>query len=149
MIFPRRLMLTIPMLVSTALAATDLDWVMAERNLERRSDRALRHAHNVMDRMRETYRSGDWKQVLASLDEILEAVKVARTSLDETGRNPRRNPKYFKRAEQRTRDLIKRVDGFAAEVNFQEREVVHRLHEQLQKYHDQFLNDVMGRRKKT
>jgi hypothetical protein len=131
---------------SAALMATEIETVKSEPNLEKRSEKALDYADDTMDKVRGLYREGKWKEVEAALAEIRSAVDLARTSLTESGKNPRKNPKYFKKAELKTRELARRLESFSQEVSFDERALVERLREHVVKVHDQFLEDVMTRK---
>jgi hypothetical protein len=124
----------------------DLSAVRAESNLEKRSDKALQHAAKVIDSLRETYRTGEWKAVEAALDEIRAAVELSSESLHSTGKKARRSPKHFKRAELRTRELARRLDSFAQEVSVDERPAVEKVRAFVVKIHDDFLNDIMGQK---
>ena len=54
-------------------------------------------------------------------EELEESVELAHTSLNQTGKNPRKSPKYFKQAEIATRDLLRRLDSFQGEMSFDDR----------------------------
>src|SRR5262245_23458586 len=115
----------LPLLLFAALTArADLDAVKAEPNLEKRSEKALDHATKLVAGLRERYTSGGIQAIEPMIGEIGDAVDLARTSLEETGKRARRSPKYFKRAEQKTRDLARRLDSVRQEIDAQDREPV-------------------------
>src|SRR6266516_3692564 len=91
--------------------AFDLAAVKSEVNLEKRSDRALDNANLALDAARDAYTKGDFDESQAQLDEVGESVDLAYESLSKTGKDPRRDPKWFKRAEMRTRELLRRLEG--------------------------------------
>lgn len=133
-------------LLASNMAST-LEAVKAEPNLEKRSEKALDYADDMVSKLRGSYKRGDWKGVEADLSELRLAVDLARTSLDQSGKNPRKSPKYFKKAELKTRELARRLQSFGQEVSFEERPAVESLREYVMKVHDKFLEDVMTRRK--
>ena len=129
------------------VASSPLDAVKTEPNLEKRSEKALDYADDTVGKLRGLYKHGDWKGVEAALSEIRAAVDMARESLVQSGKNPRKAPKYFKKAELKTRELARRLNSFSQEVSFEERAPVDSTREYVMKVHDQFLEDVMTRRK--
>ena len=134
-------------LVAAARIPADIESVKSEPNLEKRSEKALQYADDVLDRVRGLYREGKWKEVEAALTQIGSAVDLAQTSLKDSGKNPRKNPKYFKKAELKTRELARRLQSFSQEVSFDERATVDKLREHVVKVHDQLLEDVLTKRK--
>ena len=85
-------------LASGVLAAPDLKRAQAESNLEKRSGLALDNAAAALRSARESYQKGDNRQVEADVTEIKDSVDLAYTSLVQTGKDPRRSPKWFKHA---------------------------------------------------
>ena len=120
-----------PILLGLLSAATlicqDLHAVRAEPDLEKRSEKALLHAEKVMDGLRKLYDAGEWKPVVAALNEVEQGATLARESLQKSGKNPRRSPKYFKRAELKLRTLTRRLDSAAHVVSIDERPDVLRV----------------------
>ncbi|MGH9722070.1 MAG: hypothetical protein ACRD8O_17825 [Bryobacteraceae bacterium] len=134
------------LLCATAAAA---DWtrVMAESNLERRSKAALEAGENSLEKARHAYRQSDLKTTEAELAEVAKGVEIAQTSLKDSGKNPRKNPKYFKNAEVRTREILKRLSALDHEMDFADRALVQPVKEKIQRAHDGFLHDVMSKKK--
>ena len=110
-----------------ATAYADLSAVMAENNLEKRSEAAVRHAEQVLKTTRKAYDAGDMDKAQAGLSEIGEAVELAWKSLEETGKDPHKKPKYFKKAEIGTRKLLRRLDAFSREMNVADRPMLESL----------------------
>jgi hypothetical protein len=54
----------------------------------------------------------------------LAAVDLSVDSLKATGKNARKNPKYFKRVEARLRDLLRRLETFRLDLSFDDRPVL-------------------------
>ena len=124
-------------------ARADLKHVMAEPNLEKRSQMALSNALAAYKTAREAYEKGENDQVAAAITEIEESVDLAYTSLTRTGKDPRRSPKWFKKAEIDTRDLLKRLDAFDHEMSFSDRPMLEKVKLKVQQVHDDLLVGLM------
>ena len=132
--------------IGAVLAATlqaDLKRARAEPNLEKRSQLALENAFTAYQSARAAYDKGDSQQVAAAVDEIQESVELAAASLKDTGKDPRRSPKYFKKAEIETRDLLRKLDGFQQEMDFSERPALDKVRAAVQQVHDDLLLGLM------
>jgi hypothetical protein len=82
------------------------------------------------------------------IGEIRESVDLAEASLEQTGKDPRRRPKWFKRAEIATRDLLRKLDAFQQEMSVTDRELLEPLESRIQEVHDDLLRGIMeGKRK--
>ena len=126
----------------------DLTKARGEPNLEKRSQIALENAAAEYRAAREAYNKGDNQQTASAIDEIQESVTLAVTALRQTGKDPRRSPKYFKKAEIETRDLLRKLDSFQQEMGFEERPMLDKLKSSVQQVHDELLLGLMvGRRK--
>lgn len=141
------------MLLCAALAVPaalrgDLSRAMEEKNLEKRSKLALENADSVLKQAREAYGQGDMKQVEALLAEVRDSVALAMKSLEDTGKDPRKNSKWFKRAEIQTRDLLRKLDAFEQEMSVMDRAMLADAKGTVQKVHEELLLGVMeGRRR--
>ena len=85
------------LLCSGLVAAADLASVKAEPNLEKRSEKALVFAGEILTAMRAELDRNDVEKIKDQLKEFQGAVDLSVDSLKATGKNARRNPKYFKR----------------------------------------------------
>jgi len=130
--------------VSGGILRADLKAVKAEPRLEKRAEKALKNAHAMLDAAREAYRKGDSERMKAALDEVTESVKLAYRSLKDTGKNPRKRAKPFKRAEISTRQLLRRLDSFRDEMSYQDREQLDGVIGAVRKVNEDLLHDVMG-----
>jgi len=115
----------------------------AEPNLERRSKLALDNAGQALTEAREAYAAGDRARLEARAVEIGESVELAQTSLRETGKNPRKNWRWFKRAEIETRDLLRRLESFQEQMSVADRDLLDGVIAKVQKVHDDLLQGVM------
>ena len=145
----KRFMLALALtLAGGAAASTELDAVRAEANLEKRSKLALDNAASALRSAREAYQAGDTATVTAKTDEIGESVDLAYNSLTETGKNPRKSPKWFKHAEMETRELTRRLEDFAQQMNYIDRAILDKTRARVEQVHDELLTGLMEGRKK-
>jgi hypothetical protein len=143
---------TAPLLCALVLASAipawaDLAAALKETNLEKRSDLALANAAAALKAARKSYDAGDAAAVTAAVSDIRASVELAAHSLKETGKNPRKHPKYFKRAEIGTRDLLRRLDTFQQEMSYADRPTLDALKEYVQQAHDELLSGLMGEKR--
>ncbi len=144
--------IALPLAAALSLAAQapapGLKAALAEPNLEKRSKLALDNAEAAYQALRAAYDKGDSALVASSAKEIQESVNLASAALRETGKDPRRSPKYFKRAEIETRDLLRRMEDFQQQMSFEDRPVLDPVRADIQQVHDQILLGLMeGKRK--
>jgi hypothetical protein len=135
-------------LAGGAAASTELDAVRAEANLEKRSKLALDNAASALRSAREAYQAGDTATVTVKADEIGESVDLAYNSLTETGKNPRKSPRWFKHAEMETRQLTRRLEDFAQQMNYDDRAILDKTRARVEQVHDDLLTGLMEGRKK-
>jgi hypothetical protein len=127
--------------------ALDLNSVKQEPNLERRSELALENANASLDSVREAFTAGDMAKMRAALDETRESVDLAYQALSDTGKDPRRNPKFFKRAELKTRELLRRLDGLVQGVDVESQGWVEKVRDRIAEVHDNLLKGIMSKKK--
>ena len=128
-------------------ATADLAKAKAEQNLEHRSKLALDNATEQLKAAREAYNKGDAEQVNARLTEVDESVELAYQSLQQTNKDPRKSPKWFKGAEISTRDLVRKLDAFEQDMSFNERGGVEKVKAKVQQVHDDLLLGLMEGKK--
>ncbi len=142
----RRILLAILLFSGTWLHA-DLKRAMAEPNLEKRSSLALDNAVAALKSARAAYDKGDNDQVAKDTAEVLESVDLAATSLDQSGKNPRRSA-WYKKAEISTRDLSRRIQDFQDQMSYVDRPLLDKVKTRVQEVHEQLLMGVMEGKKK-
>ncbi len=128
------------------LLALDLSAVMAEPNLEKRADKALDHAAELLGTLRDTYNSGEVKKLESLLDEITASIELCRKSLEASGKNARRSPKYFKKAEMRTHDFERRLERFQTDMGAMDQPIAQKAVDHVRKVHEGLLDDMMGKK---
>jgi len=126
--------------------ALDLNAIKSEPNLERRSEMALDYAQTQLDAARDAYNGGDLAKWRSALDELGAAVELSYRSLQETGKNARNN-KHFKRAELKTHELVRRLDGLRQSVSVDDRDAVEKVRAKVSEVHDELLQGIMSKNK--
>jgi predicted dinucleotide-utilizing enzyme len=124
--------------------AFDLAAIKLEPNLERRSELALGNASAAMDVARDA--ASDEAKRKAALEELRDSVDLAYQSLVDSGKSARRNPKFFKRAELKTRELMRRLEGLAHAVDADDRVFVQSVRDRVSKVHDDLIQDIMQKK---
>jgi hypothetical protein len=141
-------LLALGLIPGVSLLRADLKAALAEHDLGRRSKLALDNAGAALKAAREAYQQGDAKAVAVSAKEIQESVDLAWDSLESTGKNPRKNPKWFKQAEIETRNLLKKLETLQHDMGFEDRPMLDSAKARLQKVHDDLLTGLMEGRAK-
>ena len=137
------MLLVLGLLPAAGLLHADLKAALAERDLGKRSKLALDNAGSALKAAREAYQKGDNAALAAAALEIEESTSLAWDSLESTGKNPRKSPRWFKHAEIETRNLLKKLDTLQHDLGFEDRPVLDKAKARLQKVHDDLLKGVM------
>lgn len=136
-------LLGLGLISAPGLLPADLKIALAERDLGKRSKLALDNAGAALKEARDGYQKGDDKALAAAALEIEDSVSLAWDSLESTGKNPRKSPRWFKQAEIETRNLLKKLDTLQHDMGFEDRPVLEKAKARLQKVHDDLLKGVM------
>src|SRR5215467_14574656 len=120
-------LMTATLLLAGSPLRGDLKTAKAEPNLEKRSKLALDNAALALKEARAAYETGELDRTRGLVDETFESVDLADVSLRQTGKDPRRSPKWFKRAELETRELSRRIDSFQQEMSYTDRSMLEKL----------------------
>lgn len=134
-------------LILVLALAFDLTTIQSEPNLEKRSELALDHANLALDSARDAYSSGNYGKSQNDLQEVCDSVDLAYQSLSDTGKDPRKDPKFFKRAELRTRELLRRLEGVGQGMSQVDRGTLDKVRERISEVHDNLLNGIMTKKK--
>jgi hypothetical protein len=121
----------------------DVATLQKETNAEKRSELALEEAERELDNARASYKKGDDQGFRDSLASIRAAVELSYDSLKSTGKNARRHPKYYKRADLRIRALLRRIEGLEQEVGFDDRPRVTAVKNRMSEINEQIVLDIM------
>jgi hypothetical protein len=121
--------------------------VMAERDLEKRSELALKVADESITAASKAYAAAsELTAFQARLSEVEELTRLSLKSLQETGKPASKKPKYFKRAELKLRSLIRRMNTLSDEVSAEDRPRVQAATKVMSEAHEQLLHDIMSKR---
>ncbi|HEY9141936.1 MAG TPA: hypothetical protein VIN93_13655 [Bryobacteraceae bacterium] len=123
--------------------AADLTRARAEPNLEKRARLALAESDAAFAAVRSDYQHGYTDKVEADAAQIVAAVDLADLSLDQTGKNPRKSPRWFKYAEIQTRELLRKLDALQQDMSFSERPLLDKTKAEVQRVHDKLLMGLM------
>ena len=133
---------------SAGVMLADLSEARAEPSLEKRSKLALDNAVAALKYARDAYRAGDSQMAMTKITEVQESVEFGYDSLVKTGKDPRKSPKWFKKAEIATRDLLRSMESFEHDMSFSDRTMLEKIKERVQQIHDTLLTGLMeGKRK--
>ena len=144
---PRMCFALVALLVLIGPVRADLKRALAERNLEKRAGLALENAVAAYKSARTAYEKGEREELAAAVAEVEESVKLAHTSLTATGKDPRKSPKWFKKAEIHTRDLLRRLESFQQQMSFDDRHLLDKVKVTVQQIHDELLVGLMQGKK--
>jgi hypothetical protein len=125
-----------------------LDEVRAEPNLEKRSVLAMDNAVAALKEARAAYNGGDIGKATAKAKEIEDSVDLAFASLEKTGKDPRRSPRWFKHAEIQSNELLRSIETLQHDMSFDDRSILDKTKERVQQVHDKLLAGLMGGKKK-
>jgi hypothetical protein len=113
------------LLAACAMAADQaLEAVKSEPNLEKRSEKALMAAQQFLDDLRKTGDLQDTAAVKTSLDNIRGGVELCVESLEASGKDARRSPKSFKKAEIGLRKLNRQLEDVRVAMSADDRQPV-------------------------
>lgn len=136
-------LIVLGLVLAGAAMRADLSAVRSEPNPEKRAKRALDHADKTLHAAEDAFDKGEWEQTEAALEEFRQAVNLSIESLKATGKNPRKSPGPFKKAEIRTRKLQRHLEDFLQKVSVEEREQLEPVRAAVQKVHEDLLKAVM------
>ena len=121
--------------------------VMAESNLEKRSELALNAANEAITGATKAYASAsDLNAFEENLTSVEELTRLSLKSLHDSGKRASKSPKYFKRAEMKLRSLLRRMNTLSDEVSVEDRPRVQAAIKLMSETHEQLLHDIMSKR---
>ena len=112
--------------------------------LEKRCREALKTAGTALRAAREEYQAGNPEGMRANAARVEQSIDLAYRSLAGTGKNPREDPKHFKRAEIQIHDLYRRVEFLQLEMAFDDRAELDKLKTLLRQVQDSLLHGLMN-----
>ncbi|MEO8595764.1 MAG: hypothetical protein ABI759_20760 [Candidatus Solibacter sp.] len=132
---------------AAAPAPGSLTAALNERDLGKRSKLALDNANLTIKEMREAGNKGDAASMASLVKEFEDSIALCWDSLESTGKNPRKSPKWFKQAEIETRNLLKKLNSLQEGLPFEERPILEKAKARLQQVHDDLLVGLMEGKK--
>lgn len=121
--------------------------VMAEPNLEKRSELALNVADSSITAASKAYANASelaaFEQHIKTVEEL---TQLSLKSLQDSGKRASKSPKYFKRAELKLRSLLRRISTLSDEVSTEDRPRVEAVKKVMSDVHEQLLHDIMSKR---
>jgi len=139
--------LILHMVFLAAVTPTSLDQVRAEPNLEHRARLAVDFAFATEKDSEAAYSNGDLDGTKATINTVLQAVELARESFEQSGLSPGRNPRPYKYAELRVRELLVRLANLDRKMDSDERPMLDQPRARIQEIHDEWFEGIMGRKK--
>lgn len=130
-------------LVAVMAVGADLAAVKTEPNLEKRSEKALVYAGELLTAMRAELDKNDLTKIAEQLKEFGAAIDLSVDSLKATGKNARKSPKHFKRAELRMRELQRRLETFRRDMSLDDRPVLDGVKEHVAKRIDELVEATL------
>jgi hypothetical protein len=124
----------------------DIGQVRAEPDLEKRSYLAIQHAGTELDAARKAYSEDNMPEFKDLVGEIGDLAELSYKSLQDTGKKARKSPKWFKRAEQALRKLLRGVDNLEKDVSLDDRPLVESVRKRMQTVHENLLHDIMTKK---
>ena len=123
-----------------------LERVLQEEKLEKRSELALEYVRGAVERAVRAYEEGKPEQGREILALIVEAAELSAASLEETGKDARKKPKHFKRAEINMRKLIGDMQEAERAMNFDDRPDFREPLERLDELNRALLLEIMKKK---
>ncbi len=125
--------------------AADLEAVKKEPDLEKRSERAMDVASEVLKQARALpAEGGSIADLEKAMDTMVEAVELSLKSLRDTGKKPNRLTRFYKRGELKTREMQKQMENLIQALAFDNGLPAEKAQARLNVLHDEFLFGVMS-----
>jgi hypothetical protein len=134
--------------VSALASDPALEAAKTEPNLEKRSEKALLAAQHHLDQLRKSGDLQDPAAVKSALDNIRAGVELCVDSLQDSGKDARRSPKYFKKAEIGLRKLNRQLEDVRVALSADDRSPVAALLVYTHQVQEDLLLGIFTRRKK-
>jgi hypothetical protein len=134
-------------LLLAAPAPTSLDQVKADPNPDHRAKEAIDYVSVAEKNAEAAYAKGDMRNVVAELKNVEGGMDAAQEAFVAGHKTPGRNPTPYKYAEQRSRELLIRLNDLERRMDSSERSVVDDTKAKVQEMHDAWFEGIMGRKK--
>jgi hypothetical protein len=138
--------LTLLLLMAAPVPIT-IDQVKAESNPEHRARAAVDFAVAAERSAETAFSGGDMKNVGALLNTMKESMEIARDSLIASKKTPGRDPGLYKYAEQRSREILVRLEDLERRMFSDDRDLMTAPKSSVQEIHDAWFEGIMGRKR--
>ena len=128
-------------------APLNLDQIRTDSNLEHRAHSAIEYSAMAERNAEAAYTRGEIAAVAAELKNMVDAVELARQSLDQTGKTAMRHPGPYKFGELRTQEMLVRLGDLERKMDAEERSVVVEPKSKVQEIHDVWFEGIMSKKK--
>lgn len=128
-------------------APLNLDQIRADPNLEHRAHSAIEYSATAERNAETAYAKGDLAAVKAELQNMADAVELARQSLDQTGKSPMRHPGPYKFGELRTQEMLVRLGDLERKMDSDERPMLEGPKSKVQEIHDAWFDGIMSKKR--
>jgi hypothetical protein len=107
---------------------------------------SLDKAYNSIDSARAANEAGRYQEAIQIVESVAEDVESALATLEAMPKPAYKNHKNYKRAEIRTREILRRLDTFINDCAIDEREAMQPHRARINKVHDKLLAGVMSKK---
>jgi hypothetical protein len=136
-------LLAIGLVSAVPLCAADLKDIQSDPNLERRAHLDLDYADDAFRTAKAAYAAGDVAKTSRELQSMLAGVEAAQAALQATGKDARRHTRPFKIAETMTHDLLRKLEGLANSMDYEDRKIIEGPRAKVQEVHDRWLDEII------
>jgi hypothetical protein len=124
-----------------------LDRVRADSNPEHRAKAAVEYA-GLAERAAETANdSGDQTRLTTEINNMVEAMKLARDSFAAAGKTPNRQPGTFKGVELQSHQLLHRLADLQNKMDLDQKPMLDGPIMKIQEIHDAWFEGIMGKKR--
>jgi hypothetical protein len=113
---------------------------------EKRYMAAFEAAHKAIDASRTATNDAKPEEAKQLLDSAATEVESVLRILESMGKPPYKNSSNYKKAELRTREVLRRIDTLLRDAGFEEREILKSAHERVTAVHEKLLEGVMSKK---
>jgi hypothetical protein len=124
----------------------NLNQIRADPNQEHRAHSAIEYSVMAERNAEAAYTRGDMAAVAAELKNMVDAVELARQSLDQTGKTAMRHPGPYKFGELRTQEVLVRLGDLERKMDAEERLAVLGPKSKVQEIHDVWFDGIMRKK---
>jgi hypothetical protein len=120
--------------------------VLFAQDPERQYMLAFDNANKAIDSSRTSSSEGKAEEAKKSLENAAKEVETALATLEGMDKPAYKNGKHYKRAELRTREILRRIDTLLRDAGFEERDSLKSAHERVAAVHEKLLVGVMSKK---